>query len=113
APMNERELQDMMATAAGYENGAFAIRYPRGEVQDFLHDRKPQSIEIGKGEILVEGEDIAILTIGTIGNEAKKAVNQLDKMGVHVGHFNMRFVKPLDTELLDHIATTYRQIITV
>lgn len=113
APINECELQDMMATAAQYEDGAFAIRYPRGEVQNFLNGRLPEVMEIGKGEALVEGDDVAILSIGTIGNEAVKAVKNLDKIGIHAGHYNMRFIKPLDTELLDHIATKYRQIITV
>lgn len=113
APMNEAELQDMMATAAQYEKGAFAIRYPRGEVENFLNGRLPQPLEIGKGEMLVEGEDVVILSIGTIGNEASKAVRLLAEEGIHVGHANMRFVKPLDTELLDQIAGKYRHIVTV
>lgn len=113
APMNEAELQDMMAAAAEYEKGAFAIRYPRGEVENFLNGRQPQHMEIGKGEMLVEGEDVVILSIGTIGNEARKAVKLLADEGIHVGHANMRFVKPLDTELLDQIAKKYRYIVTV
>lgn len=113
APMNEAELQDMMATAAQYEKGAFAIRYPRGEVENFLNGRLPQPMEIGKGEMLVDGEDVVILSIGTIGNEASKAVRVLAEEGIHVGHANMRFVKPLDTELLDQIAARYRHIVTV
>ncbi len=113
APMNEVELQDMMAAAAGYEKGAFAIRYPRGEVENFLNGRLPQPMEIGKGEMLVDGKEVVILSIGTIGNEASKAVRLLAGEGIQVGHANMRFVKPLDTELLDRIATKYRHIVTV
>lgn len=113
APMNETELQDMMAAAAAYEKGAFAIRYPRGEVENFLNGRLPQPMEIGKGEMLVEGSETVILSIGTIGNEASKAVKMLAELGINVGHANMRFVKPLDTELLDQIATKYRHIVTV
>jgi len=113
APMNEVELQDMMAAAAQYEKGAFAIRYPRGEVENFLNGRLPEPMEIGKGEILVEGEDVIVLSIGTIGNEASKAVRLLAEEGINVGHANMRFVKPLDAQLLDQIATKYRHIVTV
>jgi 1-deoxy-D-xylulose-5-phosphate synthase len=113
APMNEIELQDMMAAAAAYEKGAFAIRYPRGEVENFLNGRLPQPMEIGKGEMLVEGSETVILSIGTIGIEASKAVKMLAEQGINVGHANMRFVKPLDTELLDQIATKYRHIVTV
>jgi 1-deoxy-D-xylulose-5-phosphate synthase len=70
-------------------------------------------MEIGKGEVLVDGKEVVILSIGTIGNEASKAVRLLAGEGIQVGHANMRFVKPLDTELLDRIATKYRHIVTV
>jgi 1-deoxy-D-xylulose-5-phosphate synthase len=113
APMNECELQDMMMTAASYENGAFAIRYPRGEVQNFLNGRVPQMMEIGKGELLTEGEDLVIVSIGTMGNQAQKAVQILASEGIHVGHANMRFVKPIDTQLLDQLARKYRYIVTI
>jgi 1-deoxy-D-xylulose-5-phosphate synthase len=113
APMNECELQDMMMTAASYEKGAFAIRYPRGEVQDFLNGRVPQMMEIGKGELLTEGEDLVIVSIGTMGNQARKAVQALASEGIHVGHANMRFVKPIDTQLLDQLARKYRYIVTI
>jgi 1-deoxy-D-xylulose-5-phosphate synthase len=111
APMNETELQDMMLTASRYEDGAFAIRYPRGSVENFLDGRLPKPIEIGRGEILVTGNDVAVLSIGTIGNEAKKALTQLEC--ISVGHYNMRFVKPLDYDLLDLIAQSYKSVITV
>jgi 1-deoxy-D-xylulose-5-phosphate synthase len=114
APMNEVELQDMMYTAAKYESGAFAIRYPRGAAQNFLsEDTAPQLMEIGRGECLREGSDVAILSYGTIGNEAVRAADRLSAEGVAVGHYNMRFVKPLDTELLDQIAAGYRSVITI
>jgi 1-deoxy-D-xylulose-5-phosphate synthase len=113
APMNEIELRDMMHTASVYEDGAFAIRYPRGEVENFMTDDLPTLMEIGRGEFLREGEDVAVLSYGTIGNEAAKAVGELENEGISVGHFNMRFVKPLDTALLDEIALKYRSIITI
>lgn len=113
APMNETELQDMMLTASTYEEGAFAIRYPRGSVENFLDGRIPKSIEIGRGEVLTTGNDVAILSIGTIGNEAVKAVAQLENENISIGHYNMRFVKPLDFDMLDLIAYTYKSVITV
>jgi 1-deoxy-D-xylulose-5-phosphate synthase len=113
APMNEIELRDMMHTASVYEDGAFAIRYPRGEVENFMTDDVPTLMEIGRGEVLREGDDVAVLSYGTIGNEAAKAIRELEEEGVSVGHFNMRFVKPLDTALLDEIALNYRSIITI
>jgi len=114
APMNEVELRDMMFTAAQYEEGAFAIRYPRGEVQEFLPEGvAARTMEIGRGECLREGSDVAILSYGTIGNEAVRAVDILEAEGVQVGYYNMRFVKPLDTELLDQIALRYRSVITI
>lgn len=113
APMNEIELRDMMHTASVYEDGAFAIRYPRGEVENFMTDDVPTLMEIGRGEVLREGDDVAVLSYGTIGNEAAKAVREFEEEGVSVGHFNMRFVKPLDTALLDEIALNYRSIITI
>lgn len=113
APMNETELQDMMLTASKYEDGAFAIRYPRGSVEHFLDGRIPSMMEIGRGEVLKSGVDIAILTIGTIGNEAVKAVASLENVGISVGHYNMRFVKPLDFALLDQIAANYKSVVTV
>lgn len=114
APMNEIELRDMMLTASKYEEGAFSIRYPRGEVQDFLPDNSlPEFMEIGKGVCLRSGSDAAILTFGTIGNEAVQAADILEDDRISVGHYNMRFVKPLDTALLDEIATAYRSIVTV
>jgi 1-deoxy-D-xylulose-5-phosphate synthase len=113
APMNEIELQDMMWTASKYEDGAFAIRYPRGSVENFLDGNLPKLMEIGRGEVLVSGNDVAVLTIGTIGNEVSRAIILLDEEGISAGHYNMRFVKPLDFEMLDLIAKTYKSVITV
>ncbi|KPP98551.1 MAG: 1-deoxy-D-xylulose-5-phosphate synthase Dxs [Bacteroidetes bacterium HLUCCA01] len=114
APMNEIELRDMMFTASGYEDGAFAIRYPRGEAQGFLPEgQQPSAMEIGKGQQLREGDDIAVLSYGTIGNEVVKAAAQLAEEGISVGHYNMRFVKPLDTALIDTIANRYQRLITI
>lgn len=113
APMNEIELRDMMFTASLYEEGAFAIRYPRGEAEDFLPESPPTYMGIGKGQIVSEGEDIAILSYGTIGNEVLKARKTLAEESLFPGHFNMRFVKPIDTAMLDYIALRYKAVITI
>lgn len=114
SPMNEQELRNMMYTASIPRKGtAFSIRYPRG--QGVMPEwRKPmEAIEIGKGRKLREGDDLAILTIGHIGNYAVEACDRLEEQGIHVGHFDMRFVKPLDEGLLHEILGTYTKIITI
>lgn len=114
SPMNEQELRNLMYTASIPRKGtAFSIRYPRG--QGVIPEwRKPmEAIEIGKGRKLREGDDLAILTIGHIGNYAVEACDRLEEQGIHVGHFDMRFVKPLDEGLLHEILGTYTKIITI
>ncbi|MEX2639559.1 MAG: 1-deoxy-D-xylulose-5-phosphate synthase [Balneolales bacterium] len=113
APMNEIELRNMMFTAAHYNEQAFAIRYPRGSALGLPLPEEFERMEIGKGECLREGDDIAILSYGTIGKYAIAAADRLMDEGIRVGHYNMRFVKPLDTELIDYITTKYRHLITV
>ncbi len=112
APMNEVELRNLMFTATKYQ-GPFAIRYPRG--QGVLPDwqRPMEEIEVGTGRELVEGEDLAILTIGHIGNYATEVVDRLRKEGINAGQYDMRFVKPLDEKLLHKVFQQYSEIITV
>ncbi len=114
APMNEAELRNLMYTAQLPRTGkAFSIRYPRG--QGVMPEwRTPfEAIEIGTGRKLRGGDEVAILTIGHIGNYAVDACEKLEKQGIRVGHYDMRFVKPLDEALLHEVFTTYRKIITV
>ncbi len=113
APMNESELRNLMYTAQLPRKGAFSIRYPRGKgVQvDWRNDM--EKIEIGTGRIIKEGNDLAILTIGHVGNYAVDACNQLSDHGINAGHYDMRFVKPLDEELLHSIFKKYNKILTV
>ncbi|MEX1137173.1 MAG: 1-deoxy-D-xylulose-5-phosphate synthase [Balneolales bacterium] len=113
APMNEVELRDLMFTASNYTEQAFAIRYPRGSAVGLPLPKGYKTMEIGKGECLREGDDVAILSYGTIGKYAIQAADQLAEEGVQVGHFNMRFVKPLDADLIDHISQKYSHIITI
>ena len=112
APMNEEELRNLMFTA--YKTPApFSIRYPRGNGVMVDWKQPFQILEIGKGRTLRKGNDIAILSIGHMGNLAMDAVNRLVNEGVDVGFYDMRFVKPIDEELLHSIFKTTSSIITV
>ncbi|WP_291784231.1 1-deoxy-D-xylulose-5-phosphate synthase [Cecembia sp.] len=112
APMNEEELRNLMFTATQYQ-GPFSIRYPRG--QGVMPEwRTPmRKIPIGQGRIVKEGEEVAILTIGHIGNYAVSACGQLAKEGLNPAHYDMRFVKPLDEELLHEVFGKFKKVITV
>lgn len=112
APMNEEELRNLMFTASEY-NGPFSIRYPRGNGVMPEWRRPLTKIEVGKGRTIAEGEDIAILSIGQVGNYAVQAADELRKLGLKPGVFDMRFAKPLDEELLAHIYKNYNAIVTV
>lgn len=114
APMNEQELRNLMYTAQlESTQRPFVIRYPRGEGV-MPEWRKPlQAIEIGKGRKLREGKDIAILSFGHPGNFAAAAIRDLRTDGLQPAHYDVRFAKPLDEELLHEALTTYDKIITV
>jgi len=114
APMNERELRNLMYTAQlPRKKQAFSIRYPRG--QGVMPDwRTPfEEIEIGKGRKIKDGEELAILTFGHIGNYAVEACAKLAKKGINPAHYDLRFAKPLDEELLHEVFATFKKIITV
>ena len=113
APMNEVELRNLMYTAQLGGKGPFSIRYPRGRGVTHSWQQPFQEIEVGKGRTLAEGNDIAFLTIGHPGNFAATAVSRLGKQGFTIGHYDMRFVKPLDEQLLHHVLGRYEHIITV
>ncbi|MDP1726462.1 MAG: 1-deoxy-D-xylulose-5-phosphate synthase [Bacteroidota bacterium] len=114
APMDEEELRNLMYTASLIKNaGPFSIRYPRGNGV-MVDWKKPfTELTIGKGRKLKEGNDIAILTFGTAGNLAAIALNQLEEEGIHAAHYDMRFVKPIDEELLHEVFVKFRHIITI
>jgi 1-deoxy-D-xylulose-5-phosphate synthase len=114
APMNEQELRNLMYTASlPRTKTAFSIRYPRG--QGVMPNwRTPfEAVEIGTGRVIREGEELAVLTIGHIGNYAVEVSERLEKRGISIGHYDMRFVKPLDEKLLHKIFASYKKIITV
>jgi 1-deoxy-D-xylulose-5-phosphate synthase len=114
APMNEQELRNLMYTAQLEENqNPFVIRYPRG--QGVMPEWKTpfEKMTIGKGQMVKKGKDVAILTIGHPGNFAIKACAELATQGIDAAHYNMRFVKPLDFEMLDAIGQQFSKVITV
>jgi 1-deoxy-D-xylulose-5-phosphate synthase len=114
APMNESELRNLMFTAQlPRKEKAFSIRYPRG--QGVMPNwRTPfEEIEIGTGRKIKEGEELAILTIGHIGNYAVEVCEKLEKQGISIAHYDMRFAKPLDEKLLHGIFAKFKKIVTV
>lgn len=114
SPMNEAELRNLMFTAQLPREGtAFTIRYPRGEgVMPEWHTPM-EAVEIGTGREIKDGEDLAILTIGHIGNYAVEACEKLEAKGISAAHYDMRFAKPLDLKLLKEICSKFNKIITV
>ena len=111
APMNEMELRNIMYTAQLGIKHPLAIRYPRGKGSHLNWKNKFQKMEIGKGEIVTAGSEVAILTIGSIGESVKKMIQQFPKG--KIAHYNMRFVKPLDEKLLYDIFADFNKILTI
>lgn len=113
APMNEEDLRNLMYTAQAENNGPFSIRYPRG-IGTTADWKSPfKKIKIGTGRRVKNGDDVAILTIGDIGNYAIKATTELDREGIHIAHYDMRFVKPIDEILLHEVFGKFKKVITV
>ncbi len=114
APMNEGELRNLMFTAQLPRKGtAFSIRYPRG--QGVTPDwRTPmEAIEVGTGRKLRGGAELAILTLGHVGNYATEVCERLARQNIYVAHYDMRFVKPIDEKMLHEVFSEYRKVITV
>lgn len=114
APMNESELRNLMYTAQlDSTTNPFVIRYPRGEAVKPEWKTKMKEIQIGKGRKLKEGKDIAILSFGHPGNFAAAAIRDVKADGLDPAHYDMRFVKPLDEEMLHEVFNNYNKIITI
>ena len=113
APMNEIELRNMLYSATLPEYGAVAIRYPRGACEGLDWKKPFEYIEPGKGVVVSDGDGVAVVTLGTIGNRAAKAVAKAKEEGFSPLHINMRFLKPLDTSLLGEACRRCHTIITV
>lgn len=114
APMDDHELRDMMYTAQLPGHGPIVIRYPRG-ASVYSDWRSPmKELKIGEGRCLREGNDVAFVSLGFPGNDALAAAEELGKQGISAAVYDMRFLKPLDTAMLDCIATKhFRRIVTI
>jgi 1-deoxy-D-xylulose-5-phosphate synthase len=113
SPMNEHELRNLMFTAYKYNEGPFAIRYPRGKGVLIDWKNEMQQIEIGKARIIEQGENIAIFSIGPIGNLASKAIEMLKEKDINPTHIDFRFLKPFDEKLVKEILDTHKYILSV
>ena len=113
SPLNEVEMRNMMYTAQLKPSGPMVIRYPRGRGVTVDWKQPFSEVEIGKGQQLRDGNDLAILSLGPIGNEAVKAIDLLEKEHISAAHFDMRFLKPLYNKLLKTVFSGFNKIITV
>jgi 1-deoxy-D-xylulose-5-phosphate synthase len=114
APRNEIELRNLLYTAQLTNMGPFVIRYPRGKGYIIDWKQPMKALEIGKGEKLKEGKDLAILTLGTIANSTTKAIELIEKEhAISIAHYDLRFLKPLDQEMMHEIAKNFKHIITL
>ena len=113
APMNEMELRNLMYTAQLKDVGPLSIRYPRGRGVNQDWENTMSEVEIGKGRELKKGKDIAIISIGHVGNVALEAINKLALEDINVALIDMRFLKPHDEDLLDKTLKEYSKIITI
>lgn len=115
SPINERELRKLMYTAQLPDKGTFVIRYPRGRgvLTDWHCDF--EEIPVGKGHLLRKGNDIAVLSIGPIGNQVSKAIQELqeEQFPYSVAHYDMRFLKPIDEEILEEVGQRFKYVITI
>src|SRR5690606_26024960 len=114
APMNEAELRNLMYTAQLPRDGkAFSIRYPRGQGVMPEWRTSMEAIPVGTGRTLREGSGVAILSFGHVGNYAAEVCEKLEAKEIQIGHYDMRFAKPLDEKLLHKICRRYSSLITV
>ena len=113
AAADEAELVHMVATAVAYNDGPIAFRYPRGEGSGIVMPKQGEVLEIGKGRILKEGSDVAILSFGAHLGEVATAIDYMESVGVSVTLADARFAKPLDTALIRQLAKNHKALITV
>lgn len=113
SPMNERDLRNMMFTAQLPQGGPFVIRYPRDRGVSASWKTPFEPLQVGKGTIIRQGKDLALLSIGHPGNDAVTAAEQLSQQGIEAAVIDMRFLKPIDEELLHDILRQHQRIITI
>ena len=121
SPYNEPELRRLMYTAQLPDKGVFVIRYPRGRGNTVDWQCELEEVPVGKGRKLREGKDIAVLSIGPIGVEAEKAIsiaelqmlNERPSATIHLAHYDMRFLKPIDEDILHEVGKNFKKVVTV
>ncbi|HLO91834.1 MAG TPA: 1-deoxy-D-xylulose-5-phosphate synthase [Lentimicrobium sp.] len=113
APMNGHELRNLMYSAQLPGNGPYVIRYPRGSCACTNWQRPFEEITVGKGRQISDGKDVALLTIGHPGNFVKEAISILKNDNILPAHYDMRFLKPIDEEILHEVFSNYKSVITV
>jgi 1-deoxy-D-xylulose-5-phosphate synthase len=113
APADEAELVNMVHTMALYDGGPIAVRYPRGEGRGVALPEQPQALEIGKGRLVREGKTVALLSLGTRLEEALGAADELEAMGLSTTVADLRFAKPLDSELIRRLLATHEVAVTI
>ncbi len=114
APRTEHDLRNLMHTAVYGNDGPFVIRYPRGQGELVEWKNEPQILPIGKGKKLKDGKDIAIISLGTIGNDASRAIAKAEsEHNLSIAHYDLIFLKPLDKAMISEIAKSYKYIITL
>src|SRR6187549_12547 len=113
APADEAELVHMVHTAALHDTGPIAFRYPRGNGRGLELPETPQQLEIGKGRVVREGKQVAILSLGTRLEEAEKAADILESKGLSTTVADLRFAKPLDSELIRKLIATHEVVVTI
>ena len=113
APYDEQELRRLMYTAQLPDMGPFVIRYPRGRGRLAEWQCPLEAIPVGKGRQISEGTDVAILSLGAIGNLAAEAAKMAQSQGVSVAHYDMRFLKPIDTEILHSVGKRFKKVVTL
>lgn len=113
SPMNEIEFRNLLFTAQENTDGPFVVRYPRG--RGVIKDWKQEfaAIEKGTGRLLKEGNDLAIVSFGPIGNEVTEAISELEKQDISISHVDLRFLKPLDEDLLKKLFRKHKKVITI
>ena len=113
SPMNEHEMRHLMYTAQLPGKGPFVIRYPRG--RGVLEDWECPFVEIpvGQGRCLREGTDVAVLSLGPVGNLVTQAIRELEDRNISIAHYDMRFLKPIDGKILSYVGKNFRRIITI
>lgn len=112
APVNEQEMYRMLELSVQYPH-TFAIRYPRGNIADELTKLPAKDFQIGEGELIRDGSEVAILALGSLAQNALKAADQLAAQGISAAVYNMRFAKPLDSRILLDVANRFKLILTV